>query len=96
MHLRTKACPVGTKAKCKVKDKVLNVLTDRYVHELGSKPLIGDGTNPFSSYQAFHNIVLLGDPGAGKTHLFNEFAQLKLGEFLSARSFLNVAGKHPE
>ncbi len=66
------------------------MLTDRYVHELGSKPLIGDGTNPFSSYQAFPNIVLLGDPGAGKTHLFNEFAQLQLGEFRSARSFLNV------
>jgi hypothetical protein len=70
--------------------KVLNVLTDRYVHELGSKPLIGDGTNPFSSYQAFPNIVLLGDPGAGKTHLFNEFSQLQLGKFLPARSFLNV------
>jgi hypothetical protein len=66
------------------------VLTDRYVHELGSKPLIGDGTNPFSSYQAFPNIVLLGDPGAGKTHLLTEFAQLQLGEFRSARSFLNV------
>lgn len=66
------------------------MLTDRYVHELGSKPLIGDGTNPFSSYQAFPNIVLLGDPGAGKTHLFTEFAQLQLGEFRSARSFLNV------
>jgi len=66
------------------------VLTDRYVHELGSKPLIGDGTNPFSSYLAFPNIVLLGDPGAGKTHLFTEFAQLQLGEFRPARSFLNV------
>jgi hypothetical protein len=66
------------------------VLTDRYVHELGSKPLIGDGTNPFSSYKALPNIVLLGDPGAGKTHLFTEFAQLQLGEFRSARSFLNV------
>lgn len=68
----------------------MNVLTDRYVYELGSKPLIGNGTNPFSSYQVFPNIVLLGDPGAGKTHLFTEFAQLQLGEFRSARSFLNV------
>lgn len=67
------------------------MLTDRYVHELGLKPLIGDGTNPFSSYQAFPNIVLLGDPGAGKTHLFTEFSQLQLGEFRSARSFLNVS-----
>jgi hypothetical protein len=69
--------------------KAFDVLTDRYVHEVGSKPLVGEGTNPFSSYQAFPNIVLLGDPGAGKTHLFTEFAELQLGEFRSARSFLN-------
>jgi hypothetical protein len=66
------------------------VITDRYVHEVGSKPLIGDGINPFSSYLKFPNIVLLGDPGAGKTHLFTEFANLQLGEFRSARSFLNI------
>jgi hypothetical protein len=69
------------------------VLTDRYVHEVGSKPLIGDGTNPFSSYLKFPNIVLLGDPGAGKTHLFTEFAKLQLGEFRPARSFLNMSAE---
>lgn len=69
------------------------MLTDRYVHEVGSKPLIGDGTNPFSNYLSFPNIVLLGDPGAGKTHLFTEFAQLQSGAFRSARSFLNISAE---
>jgi len=69
------------------------VLTDRYVQEVGSKPLIGDGTNPFSNYLSFQNIVLLGDPGAGKTHLFTEFAQLQSGAFRSARSFLNISAE---
>ena len=65
------------------------MLTNRLVHEIGAKPIIGDGTNPFSAYLHIPNIVLLGDPGAGKTHLFTEFAQLQNGTFLTARSFLN-------
>ena len=69
------------------------MLTDRYVQEVGSKPLIGDGTNPFSNYLSFPNIVLLGDPGAGKTHLFTEFAQLQCCAFRSARSFLNISAQ---
>ncbi len=51
--------------------------------------MIGEGTNPFSAYLKLPNIVLLGDPGAGKTHLFKEFAQFQDGVFLPARSFLN-------
>ena len=51
--------------------------------------MIGEGTNPFSAYLKLPNIVLLGDPGAGKTHLFKEFAEFQNGVFLPARSFLN-------
>lgn len=65
------------------------VLTDRLVQEVSAKPLIGEGTNPISAYLKYPNIVLLGDPGAGKTHVFKEFAQFQAGAFLSARSFLN-------
>lgn len=65
------------------------MVTDRLVHEVGSTPLIGDGKNNFSAYISYPNIVLLGDPGAGKTHLLTEFAKLQGGEFHLARSFLN-------
>jgi len=41
-----------------------------------------------SAYLAQPNIVLLGDPGAGKSHLFREFAQLSGGRYVTARAFL--------
>jgi predicted NACHT family NTPase len=36
------------------------------------------------------NIVLLGDPGAGKTHLFRAAATLERAYFVTARAFLNM------
>ena len=69
------------------------MVTDRVVQEVGSKPLIGDGQNPFSAYLNYPNIVLLGDPGSGKTHLLTEFAQLQGGAFHLARSFLNKSAE---
>lgn len=65
------------------------VPTDRLVQEVSAKPLIGEGANPISAYLKYPNIVLLGDPGAGKTHVFREFAEFQAGAFLPARSFLN-------
>src|SRR6185312_5742089 len=49
-----------------------------------------DQSRPFSEYVQSRNIVLLGDPGAGKSHLFRSAAELEGGELLSVRSFLNV------
>lgn len=63
------------------------------MQEIGAEPRVGNGSNPFSAYLKFSNIVLLGDPGAGKTHLFTEFAGFEEGGFRTARSFLNVDTK---
>ncbi|MCZ5918244.1 hypothetical protein O5287_10520 [Escherichia coli] len=49
--------------------------------------------NMMISYQelvrTFPNIVLLGDPGAGKTHLFRQFAGLGEANYLTVRHFLS-------
>ncbi|ORC47827.1 hypothetical protein B2G74_22240 [Burkholderia sp. A27] len=44
----------------------------------------------FSEFQAERNIVLLGDPGAGKTHLFKRSAEQVTGRFVTVREFLNI------
>ncbi|MFO1025239.1 MAG: hypothetical protein U1E70_08665 [Acetobacteraceae bacterium] len=44
----------------------------------------------FSDFLEERNIILLGDPGAGKTHLFNEASQFEKGHRLDARAFLNI------
>jgi len=43
-----------------------------------------------SAYLAQPNIVLLGDPGAGKSHTFREAATASAGRFLTARAFLTL------
>lgn len=45
---------------------------------------------PFSEYADRANIVLLGDPGAGKTHLFRETAASEKALYIKARAFLNT------
>ncbi|TIO08398.1 MAG: hypothetical protein E5X89_29560 [Mesorhizobium sp.] len=45
---------------------------------------------PFSDFAGQANIVLLGDPGAGKTHLFRVSAAAEPGKFIKARDFLNA------
>jgi predicted NACHT family NTPase len=43
---------------------------------------------PFSTYDDEANIVLLGDPGAGKSHTFRESAARSKGRYVTARAFL--------
>ncbi|CAN3990260.1 hypothetical protein MCBRY_001080 [Methylocystis bryophila] len=47
-------------------------------------------SRPFSEFVERTNIILLGDPGAGKTHLFYEAAAAEKARFIKARSFLNT------
>jgi hypothetical protein len=67
-------------------------MTDRLVRIVGASPPLKEGGTRtlFSEFQEFSNVVLLGDPGAGKSHLFNYFADREAGRFLSVRSFLNI------
>ncbi len=48
------------------------------------------GLLPFSEFTDRTNIVLLGDPGAGKTHLFREASGASRGRFVTARAFLST------
>jgi predicted NACHT family NTPase len=43
---------------------------------------------PMSAYDKAPNIVLLGDPGAGKSHTFRECAVRSGGQLITARNFL--------
>jgi predicted NACHT family NTPase len=44
----------------------------------------------FASFSDSPDLVLLGDPGAGKTHVFKEAAKAEGGRFLKARAFLSM------
>src|SRR4051794_20254665 len=65
-------------------------MSDRFVRQLDPPPKDG-GITPkrMSEYLVIPNIVLVGDPGAGKSHLFRELAQHASTSVLSARAFLN-------
>ena len=45
---------------------------------------------PFSSFADRRSIVVLGDPGAGKSHLFRQAAHAAGGVLYTARNFLNA------
>ena len=49
-----------------------------------------DELRPLSAYDDAANIVLLGDPGAGKTHTFRELAVRCNGRYVTAREFLVI------
>lgn len=64
-------------------------MTDRKVRQI-SPAVEEQEPQPFSIFADRPNLVLLGDPGAGKTHLFRETALAAGGRLLSARTFLNI------
>jgi predicted NACHT family NTPase len=63
---------------------------DRTVRQLNTSPRKAEAEQPrpFSEFAERPNIVLLGDPGAGKTHTFRESASACGGRFVTARAFL--------
>ncbi|MGE0830731.1 MAG: hypothetical protein AB7O04_15460 [Hyphomonadaceae bacterium] len=63
-------------------------MIDRRVRILAPAPPGGDAPlRRFSEFTGTPNIVLLGDPGAGKTVLFEDAAREAQGEYLKARFF---------
>lgn len=65
-------------------------MSDRLVKKISPYPEPGEQPKPFSEYLKHPNLVLLGDPGAGKTHLFQHFTTAEEGYLLRARDFLNL------
>lgn len=65
-------------------------MTDRLVRPIEPRGVAKTEKCLFSEFNDERNIVLLGDPGAGKTHLFRHFAHLCGGRYLTAREFLIV------
>ena len=67
-------------------------LFNRYVNILEPKSDQDKPVSHFSSFIENHNIVLLGDPGAGKTHLFKDFSAHENAKYYEAATFLIYAG----
>jgi predicted NACHT family NTPase len=63
---------------------------DRIVRKIDPTPSKAqqDQPRPISAYDDAANIILLGDPGAGKTHTFRECASRCGGRYVTARTFL--------
>ena len=68
-------------------------MTDRLVRSIDHRGVEKAERRPFSEFNDDRSIVLLGDPGAGKTHLFRHFADLCRGRYLTARDFLIVSAE---
>src|SRR5208282_2668990 len=73
-------------------------MTDRNVRQISPPPKGGKEQHalPFSTFAQKANIVVLGDPGAGKSHLFRESAAACGGRCLTARAFLNIPAFLPD
>ena len=63
---------------------------DRFVRQINPPQEDSVIRRAFSSYLESPNVILLGDPGSGKSHLFARTSELSGGSFLTARTFLNI------
>jgi predicted NACHT family NTPase len=72
-------------------------MIDRKVRQVHPtlRPGAEDSGRHFSEFEERANIVLLGDPSAGKSHLFRESAATGGGRYLNVRTFLNVPSFSP-
>lgn len=64
-------------------------------HKLSPPPdhIAGQEPRAFRDFLSAHTIILLGDPGVGKTHLFQHAAQQKGAEYTTVRQFVLFEGK---
>lgn len=65
-------------------------MLERLVKQIEPAPEEGGEIGAFNVHQGTANLILLGDPGAGKSSLFQAAAQAWNGHFLSVRDFLNT------
>lgn len=65
-------------------------MLDRQVLQIQPEQEPNKSAHPFSSYLATPNLIVLGDPGAGKTELFRQSAGATDGHFITVRDFLNT------
>lgn len=65
-------------------------MLDRLVVQLEPEPKQTENTWPFSSFAGIPNLIVLGDPGAGKTELFRQFADAAGERFMTVRQFLTT------
>jgi hypothetical protein len=65
-------------------------MINRFVRQIAPQPEKSDQNCTFDDFATYNNIVLLGDPGAGKTHLFEQCAKAIGNQFIRTRNFLNI------
>lgn len=66
------------------------LVTQEYTAEFGDAEVV---PKPFSTFLKIPNIILLGDPGAGKSFLFTEGSVFEKGLLYTARNFVIYANE---
>ncbi|HDR9482553.1 TPA: AAA family ATPase [Burkholderia aenigmatica] len=65
-------------------------MVDRQVQQiLPQQTANAPANSSFAALQSARNVILLGDPGSGKTHLFRAAAKATNGRYMTVRTFLN-------
>ncbi|MRH02668.1 hypothetical protein GIY21_20410 [Xanthomonas sontii] len=65
-------------------------MLDRQVLQIGPSPERGSEVAPFSAHASAQNLVVLGDPGSGKSSLFKASSARDDGRYYTVRDFLNT------
>jgi hypothetical protein len=71
-------------------------MIQRFVTKIGPldpENLENGGPSPFSRFLDLPNLILLGDPGSGKSHTFKAAAAHEEGVFFTAREFIAYEGE---